>query len=236
MFDFEGYGPSIFGGAIITLELAVYSLVLAIFLGLMGAWGKMSRNRLAKGTATFYTTLIRGVPDLVWMMLLFFGGQIALNSILDYLNYDLGFDLPYPQFNEFTAGVLTIGFIFGAYMSETFRGAFMAVENGQIEAGKAYGMSGWKVFSRIMFPQMMRHAIPGIANNWQVLLKTTALVSVIGLADMVRLASEAAKSTGSPFKFFIPVAIVYLAIAAFSDIIFKMLNNKYSAGVVKGGN
>ncbi len=87
-----------------------------------------------------------------------------------------------------------------------------------------------------MFPQMMRHAIPGIANNWQVLLKTTALVSVIGLADMVRLASEAAKSTGSPFKFFIPVAIVYLSIAAISDIIFKLLNNKYSAGVVKGGS
>jgi arginine/ornithine transport system permease protein len=236
VFDFEGYGPSIFGGAIITLELAVLSLILAVFLGLMGAWGKMSDNRLAKGVATFYTTLIRGVPDLVWMMLLFFGGQIALNTILDYLNYDLGFDLPYPQFNEFMAGVFTIGFIFGAYMSETFRGAFMAVENGQIEAGKAYGMSGWKVFKRIMFPQMMRHAIPGIANNWQVLLKTTALVSVIGLADMVRLASEAAKSTGSPFKFFIPVAIVYLTIAAFSDIIFKLLNNKYSAGIVKGGS
>jgi arginine/ornithine transport system permease protein len=236
VFDFEGYGPSIFGGAIITLELAVLSLILAVFLGLMGAWGKMSDNRLAKGVATFYTTLIRGVPDLVWMMLLFFGGQIALNTILDYLNYDLGFDLPYPQFNEFMAGVFTIGFIFGAYMSETFRGAFMAVESGQIEAGKAYGMSGWKVFKRIMFPQMMRHAIPGIANNWQVLLKTTALVSVIGLADMVRLASEAAKSTGSPFKFFIPVAIVYLTIAAFSDIIFKLLNNKYSAGIVKGGS
>ncbi|MEX0622872.1 ABC transporter permease [Saccharospirillum sp.] len=236
MFDFEGYGPSIFGGAIITLELAVFSLVLAVFLGLMGAWGKMSRNRLAKFVATFYTTLIRGVPDLVWMMLLFFGGQIAFNTIIDYFNYDLGFSLPYPQFNQFVAGVVTIGFIFGAYMSETFRGAFMAVENGQIEAGKAYGMSGWKVFSRIMFPQMMRHAIPGVANNWQVLLKTTALVSIIGLADMVRLASEAAKSTGSPFKFFIPVAIVYLSIAAISDIIFKMLNNKYSAGVVKGGS
>ena len=81
---------------------------------------------------------------------------------------------------------------------------------------------------------MMRHAIPGIANNWQVLLKTTALVSIIGLADMVRLATEAAKSTGSPFKFFIPVAVVYLGIAALSDLIFKKLNTVYSAGVVKG--
>lgn len=234
MFDLEGYGPGIFEGAIITIELAVLSLILALILGLLGAMGKLSTNPVAKGVATFYTTLIRGVPDLVWMLLLFFGGQILFNQIIDYFNYDLGFDLPYPQFSEFGAGVVTIGFIFGAYMSETFRGAFIAVEHGQIEAGKAYGMSGWKVFRRIMFPQMMRHAIPGIANNWQVLLKTTALVSIIGLADMVRLASEAAKSTGSPFKFFLPVAIVYLCIAALSDVVFRHLNIKFSAGVVKG--
>ena len=137
-------------------------------------------------------------------------------------------------FNEFLSGVLTIGFIFGAYMAETFRGAFMAVDHGQIEAGKAYGMSAGQVFRRLMFPLMMRHAIPGIANNWQVLLKTTALVSTIGLADMVRLATEASKSTGSPFKFFIPVAIIYLLIAAFSDVIFKKLMVRYSAGVIKG--
>lgn len=235
MFDFEGYGPGIFKGAILTVELAVLSLMLAFTLGLLGAIGKLSKNKLAHGTATAYTTIIRGVPDLVWMMLLYFGGQIIVNAFFDWL-YDLSdgsIDIFFP-FNEFLSGVLTIGFIFGAYMTETFRGAFMAVESGQIEAGKAYGMSGWQVFKRISFPQMMRHAIPGIANNWQVLLKTTALVSIIGLADMVRLATEAAKSTGSPFKFFIPVAVVYLGIAALSDLIFKKLNTVYSAGVVKG--
>jgi arginine/ornithine transport system permease protein len=235
MFDFEGYGPGIFGGAVLTMELAVLSLLLAFSLGLLGALGKLSSNPAAKGVATFYTTLIRGVPDLVWMMLLFFGGQIIVNSFFDWL-YDFTdgeIDIFFP-FNEFLSGVLTIGFIFGAYMSETFRGAFLAVDVGQIEAGKAYGMSSWQIFKRISFPQMMRHAIPGIANNWQVLLKTTALVSVIGLADMVRLATEAAKSTGSPFKFFIPVAIVYLGLAALSDFGFKKLNNFYSAGVVKG--
>lgn len=230
MFDLEGYGPTILGGAIITIELAVFSLILAVFLGLLGAMAKLSDSRTAKGIATFYTTIIRGVPDLVWMMLLFFGGQILINQIFDYLYYEFGIEY-YPQFDAFISGVLTIGFIFGAYMSETFRGAFLAVEKGQVEAGKAYGMSRWKVFKRIMFPQMMRHAIPGIANNWQVLLKTTALVSVIGLADMVRLATEAAKSTGEPFKFFLPVAVVYLAIAAISDFIFSRLNVRYSAGV-----
>ncbi|WP_320823922.1 ABC transporter permease [Reinekea sp.] len=224
-----------FGGAILTIELALLSLVLAFVLGLLGALGKMSHSRLANGISTFYTTLIRGVPDLVWMMLLFFGGQIMVNAFFDML-YNLSdgrIDI-YLPFNEFTSGVLTIGFIFGAYMSETFRGAIMAVDVGQIEAGKAYGMSSMKVFRRILFPQMMRHAIPGLANNWQVLLKTTALVSVIGLADMVRLASEAAKSTGQPFKFLLPAALVYLAISALSDLVFKHLNVRYSAGVERG--
>lgn len=235
MFDFEGYGPGIFQGAILTMELAALSLVLAFTLGLLGAMGKLSKNRLANGVATTYTTIIRGVPDLVWMMLLYFGGQIMVNAFFDWV-YDItegGIDIFFP-FNEFLSGVLTIGFIFGAYMTETFRGAFMAVDAGQIEAGKAYGMSSWQIFRRISFPQMMRHALPGIANNWQVLLKTTALVSIIGLADMVRLATEAAKSTGEPFKFFIPVAIVYLGIAALSDVLFKKLNTVYSAGVIKG--
>ncbi|WP_320825775.1 ABC transporter permease [Reinekea sp.] len=224
-----------FGGAILTIELALLSLVLAFVLGLLGALGKMSHSRLANGISTFYTTLIRGVPDLVWMMLLFFGGQIMVNAFFDML-YNLSdgqIDI-YLPFNEFTSGVLTIGFIFGAYMSETFRGAIMAVDVGQIEAGKAYGMSSMKVFKRILFPQMMRHAIPGLANNWQVLLKTTALVSVIGLADMVRLASEAAKTTGQPFKFLLPAALVYLAISALSDLVFKYLNVRYSAGVERG--
>ncbi|WP_053979964.1 ABC transporter permease [Marinagarivorans algicola] len=235
MFDFEGYGPGLFQGALLTIELAALSLIIAFTLGLLGAVGKLSNNTLAKGLATAYTTIIRGVPDLVWMMLLFFGGQIIVNTFFDWLyNFSDGsIDIFFP-FNEFLAGVLTIGFIFGAYMTETFRGAFMAVDVGQIEAGKAYGMSNIKIFKRIMFPQMMRHAIPGIANNWQVLLKTTALVSIIGLADMVRLATEAAKSTGEPFKFFIPVAIVYLGLAAISDLFFKKLTSVYSAGVVKG--
>ena len=232
MFDFQGYGPGIFQGALLTIQLALLSLLLAFVLGLLGAFGRMSKQPILRGTATFYTTLIRGVPDLVWMMLLFFGGQILVNSFFDFL-YDIsdGVIDTFMPFNQFTSGVLAIGLIFGAYMAETFRGAILAVESGQIEAGKAYGMTPLQIFRRILFPQMMRHAIPGIANNWQVLLKTTALVSVIGLSDMVRLAGEAAKNTGDPFKFFIPVALVYLLISAISDVLFKRLTIVYSAGV-----
>lgn len=156
-----------------------------------------------------------------------------LNNFSDWLYEKFEIDVFF-NVDEFTAGISTIGFIFGAYMAETFRGAFLAVDRGQIEAGTAYGMSPWLIFRRILFPQMMRHALPGIGNNWLVLVKTTALVSVIGLADMTRLAKEAAGAVNEPFKFFIPVAIVYLAITSLSELVLKRLERKFSAGVVRG--
>lgn len=229
MLDLHGYGPRLLEGAGVTLQLAVLSLALAILLGLLTASARMSRHWPLRQLATLYTTLIRGVPDLVLMMLLFFGGQMALNVATDALYDRFGVDW-YINLNAFAAGVITIGFIFGAYMGETFRGAFMAVEEGQIEAGKAYGMTPWLVFRRIRFPQMMRHALPGLSNNWMVLLKTTALVSVIGLSDMVRVAAEASRATHEPFTFLIPVAAVYLLIASVSEWLFARLQKRYSAG------
>ncbi len=229
MIDLHGYGPSIFGGAILTIEVAVLSLLLALLLGLLGALAKLSDNLVLKGIATTYTTIIRGVPDLVLMLLIFFGGQMMMNNFSDWLYEEYAIDVFF-NINEFVAGVVTIGFIFGAYMAETFRGAFQSVDPGQIEAGKAYGMSRWQIFHRIMFPQMMRHALPGLGNNWLVMLKTTALVSIIGLADMVRLASEAAKAVHEPFTFLIPVAAVYLALTALSEWGFNILKRKYNVG------
>ncbi|MCH4562151.1 MULTISPECIES: ABC transporter permease [Halomonas] len=229
MIDLHGYGPRLLEGALITIELAVLSLILAIVLGLATASAKMSRNWLLHRTGTLYTTVIRGVPDLVLMMLMFFGGQIGINMVTDWLYDRFGIDT-FINVNEFVAGVITIGLIFGAYMGETFRGAFMAVESGQIEAGRAYGMSHWLVFRRIRFPQMMRHALPGLSNNWMVLLKTTALVSVIGLSDMVRVAAEASKATREPFTFMIIVAAIYLLIASVSEWGFARLQKRYNVG------
>ncbi|MCO7247497.1 ABC transporter permease [Halomonas sp. Mc5H-6] len=229
MLDHHGYGPRLLEGAGVTLQLALLSLLLAVVLGLITASAKMSRSWLAHRIATLYTTVIRGVPDLVLMMLLFFGGQIGVNMITDWLYYQFDIDI-FININEFVAGVVTIGLIFGAYMGETFRGAFMAVDHGQIEAGKAYGMSNSLVFRRIRFPQMMRHALPGLSNNWMVLLKTTALVSVIGLSDMVRVASEASKATREPFTFMIVVALIYLLIASVSEWIFVRLQKRYDIG------
>ena len=122
----------------------------------------------------------------------------------------------------------TIGFIFGAYMTETFRGAILAVDKGELEAARAFGMRATQVFVRILFPQMMRHALPGFGNNWLVLLKTTALVSIIGLDDMVRKASLAAGSTQQPFTFYMAVALIFLIFTAVSTSALKWAERHYA--------
>jgi len=226
MFSLHGYGPSIFEGTILTLEVSLASLFIAMILGMGGALAKLSSSIVLKGLATLYTTVIRGIPDLVLMLLVFFGGQIFVNQVAPVLGYD-----EYIDINPFIAGVLTIGFIFGAYMTETFRGAIIAVNKGQLEAGYAYGMSSFKVFRRILFPQMVRHALPGFGNNWLVLVKTTALVSIIGLDDMVRKASMAAGATRMPFTFYVVVAINFLLITTVSIYLLKYLEERYSTGV-----
>jgi len=233
MLDLRGYGPSLAEGALITVELAVFSLLLALFLGLAGATAKLSGNRLLAAIASVYTTVVRGIPDLVMMLLLFYGGQVLINNLSDFIYEQYGVDW-FIQFDPFLAGVITIGLIFGAYMSETFRGAFLAVDSGQVEAGRAYGFSRWQIFRRIEAPLMLRHALPGLGNNWQVLLKTTALVSIIGLTDMVRVAEQAAKAEHAPFLFFIPVAAVYLAITAVSELLIRWLQKRAEVGVVRG--
>jgi arginine/ornithine transport system permease protein len=197
-------------------------------LGIITALAKLSDSRLLNIAAQSYTTIIRGIPDLVLMLLIFFGGQVFINQIGPMLGYN-----EYIDINPFVAGVSTIGFIFGAYMAETFRGAILAVPDGQLEAGYSYGMSRFKVFSRILLPQMIRHAIPGFGNNWLVLMKTTALVSIIGLNDMVRMAALAAGATRMPFTFYLVVAINYLILTSISILILNWLNNKYSAGIIK---
>ncbi|AOJ68236.1 MULTISPECIES: ABC transporter permease [Burkholderia] len=220
-----GFGPLIWAGTVQTIELSVLSLAAAIVLGLVGAVAKLSHNRALRAMATGYTTLIRSVPDLVLMLLLFYSIQIWLNQFTDLMNWDQ------IDIDPFVAGVLTLGFIYGAYFTETFRGAFLSVPRGQLEAGSAYGMSGMRVFVRIMFPQMMRFALPGIGNNWQVLVKATALVSIIGLADVVKAAQDAGKSTFNMFFFILVAALVYLAITTVSNLVLRQLEKRYSIGV-----
>jgi len=226
MLSLHGYGSSILEGTILTLEVSIFSLLLAMLLGMAGAVAKLSSFRPLSIVATGYTTIIRGIPDLVLMLLVFFGGQVFVNQLALLVGYE-----EYIDINPFIAGVGTIGFIFGAYMTETFRGAILAVNRGQLEAGAAYGMSNVMVFRRILLPQMVRHALPGFGNNWLVLVKTTALVSIIGLDDMVRKAALAAGATRKPFTFYVVVALNYLLITTVSIYLLKYLENRYSAGV-----
>jgi arginine/ornithine transport system permease protein len=226
MFSLHGYGPSILEGTILTLEISFVSLFVAMLLGICGALAKLSSSRFLSLLAKTYTTVIRGIPDLVLMLLVFFGGQVFINQVAPYFGYN-----EYLDINPFIAGASTIGFIFGAYMTETFRGAILAVGRGQLEAGYAYGMSGGQVFRRILLPQMVRHAIPGFGNNWLVLIKTSALVSIIGLDDMVRKAAMAAGATRMPFTFYVVVAINYLLITTVSISLLRYLETRYSVGV-----
>ncbi|WP_323119012.1 ABC transporter permease [Burkholderia alba] len=221
---FDGFGPSLWAGACATVWLAVLSLALAIALGLAGAAAKLSARPLFKRVGAAYTTLIRAVPDLVLMLLLFFSIQMLLNRATDALG------VAQIDIDPFSAGVLTIGFIYGAYFTETFRGAFLGVPRGQLEAGAAYGMSGWQVFRRILFPQMMRIALPGIGNNWQVIVKATALVSIIGLSDVVKAAQDAGRATQDFFFFTALAGAIYLGITTISHGVLAWLEARYAAG------
>ena len=220
------YMPSILQGTMVTVAVALCSVVFAVVMGLLGAWGKLSDSIVANKICDAYTTLIRGVPELVLMLLLFYGGQQLLN--------DLGAATGlwgYVEINHFTAGVFTIGFIYGAYMTETFRGAYLAIPKGQVEAGVACGMSGPLVFGRIIWPQLVRYALPSFGNNWLVLLKATALVSVLGLHELVWESFTAGRSTRQLFTFFLITLLIYLVLTAISDVALRWLDRKYSLGV-----
>lgn len=220
-----GFSEVIFKGAAVTLELALSSVILAVIIGLAGAGAKLSKNRPLAMLFEGYTTLIRGVPDLVLMLLIFYGLQMALNALTDSLGV-AQFDI-----DPMVAGIITLGFIYGAYFTETFRGAFMAVPRGHIEAATAFGFTGSQTFRRILFPAMMRYALPGIGNNWQVILKATALVSLLGLEDVVKATQLAGKSTWQPFYFAIVAGIIYLFFTTVSNGVLLWLERRYSVGV-----
>ena len=222
---FHGYLPAILEGLRSTLVVAVLSLAVACVFGLAGAVAKLSGPRPARWAAEVYTTVIRGLPELVLMLFVFYGGQILLNALAESQGWEV-IDVP-----PLVAGVLTIGFIYGAYLTETFRGAILAIPRGQSEAALAYGFTRWQVLRRIVLPQMVRHAIPGFTNNWLVMVKATALVSLIGLDDMVHRANLAASATREPFTFYLLIALLYLGITTVSIVALSALEKRFSLGV-----
>ena len=224
----SSYYTAILQGSVLTVGVSLCALLVSIVLGLLGAAAKLSGRPVLVSIASSYTTVIRGVPDLVVMPLVFYGGTIGINHLLELSGSKATIDI-----NPFLAGVLTLGFIYGAYMTETFRGAILSIPKGQMEAAWAFGMGRTQTFLRITAPQMVRYALPGFTNNWLVLIKSTALVSLIGLKEMTYLAKQASAATRSPFAFLFTAGL-FLLYTTVSLYALKKLNARYSLGTKRG--
>lgn len=224
--DLQGYGWLLLDGAKLTVMVGLCSMAIAIFLGLIGSWGKLAPARFVRGIAGTYTTVIRGIPELVLILLVYYGVPTLIQDIAASARVDIIVDL-----NPFTAGVGTIGFIYGAFATEVFRGAYLALPKGQIEAAHAMGMSTALTFRRITLPQMWRFALPGLGNVWMVLIKATALISVIQLPELMRNADIASRATRMPFTFYFAASLLYLLITIASMLFQQKAESWANRGV-----
>ncbi len=210
-FGAAGWGDELAEGAWLTIRLAAVSLVFGIVIGLLGAGAKMSKLAALRFVADVYTTLVRGTPELLIILVVFYGGSFALQEIFSWFGQD-----EYIEVNAFAAGVFALSVVFGAFATEVFRGAFQAIHVGQIEAARACGMSRWLIFRRIQLPQVWRFALPGLGNLWLILIKDTTLVSIIALDELIRKTQIAVGATKQPFTFFAAAALIYLVLTIIS--------------------
>ena len=216
------YAGFLLSGALVTISVGLSSFTLALVIGLFGAWGSLRGRPSVRRVVSCYTLVVRAIPDLVLMLLIYYGGQAFINQMGDWTGL-----WNYYEISTFGASTTTIAFIFGAYMTETFRGAALCIPRGEIEASIAFGLPRSKQFTRIILPQLLRYALPGMGNNWQVLMKTTALVSVIGMEDIVFNSFQAGRSSHHMFLFLAATMLAYLSITAVSGVIFFVLAKKY---------
>jgi octopine/nopaline transport system permease protein len=230
-FDLLSFGPdgwanALVAGAWMTILVAIAGYAIGVVIGGFGSWAKISGARATRIAADAYTTVLRGIPDLLVIYLLYFGGSAAVTAIGRLFGAD-GFI----GFPGFLAGSLAVGVTSGAQQTEVFRGAFKAVHPGEIEAAIACGMSRWLRFWRIVAPLTLRHALPGLGNVWQVVLKESALVSITGVAELLRQAQVGAGSTGLPFDFYLIAGIIYLAISTVSGVVMRQAERYFNRGV-----
>lgn len=207
----KGWGLLLLQAALMTVAVSCTAFALGSLIGSLIAWARIEGNRALNVAADAYTTVLRGIPDLLVIYLLYFGGSSALTALAHALGVNgfVGVD-------AFAAGAIAVGIISGAYQSEVYRGAFAAISRGELEAARAVGMPRWLMFRRIIVPQALRFAIPGLGNVWQLALKESALISVVGLTEILRQAQVGAGSTRQPFAFFITAALLYLMLSAIS--------------------
>jgi len=216
-------------GAISTVEISFLAYLFGLLLGLGGAMGKIGGGKYLKGVLEVYTTMVRSLPELLLIVMLYYLGTDTLNRVMA----SLGFEAL--RINGFVAAVVVLGFVMGAYATEVLRGAIQAIPVGQIEAAKAYGMSPFLRFRRIILPAMLPYAIPGMSNLWLNITKDSALVAVVGYSELTLQTKQAAGSTKAYFTFFVAAALIYLVISLASLRLFGALEAHVRRGQPKLG-
>ena len=217
-------GP-ILNGALTTVQIAVLAYAIGLVLGLLGAGAKLSPWSPLRGVATAYSTLIRAVPELLLIILLYYAGAQALDALLTHMGMAGAV-----QITGFATAVGVLAFVQGAYMTEVFRGAILAIPHGQLEAADAFGFSRWTRFHRFVLPAMLPNALPGMSNLWLILIKDTALISVIGFNELFFTIQQAAASSRAYFLFYAAAGAIYLLMTLTSTALFARLERYVRRG------
>lgn len=226
-FSDGGWGDELLSGLGVTLSLAVATLPVGLLLGLLVAAITIFGRPVPRAIAVTFTTTIRGLPELLTLFIIYHGVGLGINSLLKWYSPQSG----YFELSPFLAGVLALGMVFGGYASEVLRGAWQALDHGQLEAAQALGVRRFTIFRLIELPQMLRLALPGLGNLWINLLKDTALVSVIALNDLMRMANVAVGTTKKPFVFFLTVCLIYWAICILFECCLARMEKRANRGL-----
>ena len=216
-FSPPGWGATLLAGLWNSLLIAVGAFGLGLILGTLGAWGKLHGGPVTRDLLAMYTTIVRAVPELILILILYFGVTDLVNQILIAFGHDR------IQISGVAAGITVLGVVQGAYATEVLRGALLAVPPGQVEAAKAMGMPPLLMARRIIFPSMLGLAMPGLANLWLIATKDTALLAVVGFSELTFATRQAASSTKAFFTFFIAAGVIYLIVTLLSGWAFTRI-------------
>lgn len=223
--DIGAWSGQLLAGTFVSITLALTTVPFGLALGIALALAKDSRNRWLRAFGEGYTTVFRGLPELLTLLLVYYGLQIGIQSLAEKIALPISVDI-----NPFFAGVIALSFVVGAYSSEVLLGAMRGVERGQMEAAVSFGMTPRQAFLRVKWPQTLRMALPGLGNNWVVLLKDTSLVSVVALDDLLRHTSLAVASTKQPFVFYGVACLIYLVMTIISNLLLIALETRANRG------
>nr|WP_316650783.1 ABC transporter permease [uncultured Gellertiella sp.] len=226
-YDAPGWGGVMLVGFYHSLQLAFGGFFLGLLIGIGGACAKLYGGPILRDLMEIYTTLIRAIPELVLMLLLYYAGTDALSQLLKLMGYGS------VDINALTAGIFVIGVVQGAYSTEVLRGAIKAVPVGQLEAARAFGMAPLQVLRRVTLPAMLPHALPGLANLWMIATKDTALLAVIGFSELTLVTRQAAGSTKAYMLFFVAAGAIYLALTLVSNIAIRLVERRARRGLVR---